>query len=139
MLTRAVSANLRLPQTPRTPSVAAAHYFDDVFLKRRKSSIVPSEPNRLRRSSTSRSIGNRSDKDEHSNNGDHEHAIDDDTLVTSVARKNSVGAMDAAAMKKRQEADQHVADYVTQQLQHIRTHSTSSTVHDEFEAQLDGA
>lgn len=133
MLTKAISANLRLPQTPRTPSVAAAHYFDDVFLKRRKLSFAPAEPNRLRRSSTSRSIGNRSDQD------DHEHAIDDDVPEASLGRKNSVGAMDAEAMKKRQEADQHVAEYVTQQLQHIRTHSTSSTVHDEFEAQLDGA
>lgn len=119
--------------------MAAAHYFDDVFLKRNKSMVGTPGPNRLRRSSTSRSIGNRSDRDDRSLNGDHESAVEDDVAAMSLARKNSVGSMDSEAVKKRQEADTHVAEYVSQQLQHIRTHSTSSTIHDEFEAQLDGA
>ncbi|KAL9613951.1 MAG: hypothetical protein Q9167_001565 [Letrouitia subvulpina] len=47
-------ANCRLPQTPRTPTAAAAHYFDDTFPHWDHGG--DKEP-RLRRSSTSRSIG----------------------------------------------------------------------------------
>jgi hypothetical protein len=46
------SINLRQPQTPKTPTAAAAFYFDDM-LQRTKTSMVK----RLRRSSTARSIG----------------------------------------------------------------------------------
>ncbi|KAK6825724.1 family 63 glycoside hydrolase [Apiospora arundinis] len=57
----------RLPQTPRTPSVGMAHYFDDVF-HRTTGQGHPKKPH-MRRSSTARSIGARSDF-EGSVNGD---------------------------------------------------------------------
>ncbi|EGC46530.1 cytoplasm protein [Histoplasma capsulatum var. duboisii H88] len=48
----------RLPHTPRTPVTAASHYFDDILS--RFSKPRPSKSQMLRRSSTSRSIGQRS-------------------------------------------------------------------------------
>ena len=48
----------RLPQTPRTPTVGLDHYFDEAI---RRHSISYSKPPRLRRASTARSIGARSD------------------------------------------------------------------------------
>jgi hypothetical protein len=50
--------NCRLPQTPRTPASAAAHYFDDVFSRQRRASLGARRPTGLARS---RSIGARSD------------------------------------------------------------------------------
>lgn len=87
----------------------------------------------IRRSSTNRSIGNRSDISNHSD-GD-EEAIHEDTAP--VSRSNSIGALDGDALRRRMEDDSHVANYVTNQLERLRTNG--STVHDEFEAQLDGA
>jgi hypothetical protein len=60
--------NCRLPQTPRTPSTAAAHYFDDILSRGltrtntrvRTPGLDGAKTPRMRRSSTSRSIGNRS-------------------------------------------------------------------------------
>ena len=60
--------NCRLPKTPGTPGTAAAHYFDDILsrgITRRNTRVQnpgldgPKTP-RMRRSSTSRSLGNRS-------------------------------------------------------------------------------
>ncbi|CAI4212542.1 unnamed protein product [Parascedosporium putredinis] len=48
----------RLPQTPRTPSVGLDYYFDEVF---RRHTLNYSKPPRLRRASTARSMGVRSD------------------------------------------------------------------------------
>ncbi|OQO09114.1 hypothetical protein B0A48_06005 [Cryoendolithus antarcticus] len=54
--------NCRLPQTPRTPASAAAHYFDDVFSRQRRASLGARRPTGLARSMTNnRSIGSRSD------------------------------------------------------------------------------
>ena len=108
------SINCRLPQTPRTPTAAAAHYFDDVF----------SKPNgtkpKIRRSSTTRSIGNRSTFHV-STNGD-THDEDDDELYEKERR--------------RSEANEHVANYVTEQLERIQSNE-SVFDEDEFEAQLE--
>ena len=60
----------RLPQTPRTPGTGMAHYFDDIFT-RHVSQPKSSKPS-LRRSSTSRSIGARSDFDASVNGDDEE-------------------------------------------------------------------
>lgn len=51
----------RLPNTPKSPSAAASHYFDEVFSHKAK---VEARPHHYRRSSTSRSIGHRSDLDD---------------------------------------------------------------------------
>ena len=84
----------------------------------------------MRRSSTSRSIGARSDFD-HSLNGD-----DEDKLSVG----NSVETENAEREKERKEADEHTAHYVSEQLSRVRSHQSADFVDnaDEFEAQLDG-
>ncbi|KAI9681404.1 MAG: hypothetical protein M1817_002687 [Caeruleum heppii] len=115
--------NCRLPQTPRTPSTAAAHYFDDIFARATKPSDAAKH--HLRRSSTSRSIDARSDFDP-SINGD-------DAL--SVANSAATPRAEDPAQR---EADSHVASYVSNQLEKIRSND-SAAIHqeDELEAQLD--
>ena len=120
------SINCRLPQTPRTPSTAAAHYFDDIFSRATKPGGV--KPTRIRRSSTTRSIGNRSSFTT-SVNGD-----GDDGASTF----NSVGPDHEENERRKSEANQHVANYVTDQLERIRTNEPVFIDEDEFEAQLDG-
>ena len=120
--------NCRLPQTPRTPSTAAAHYFDDVFSHSVKRSGTERE--RIRRSSTTRSIGNRSSFNE-SLNGDGDRA--------GAASSHSAVADDEEQDKRRKEADLHVANYVSDQLERIRSNESAAVYEDEFEAQLDGA
>jgi len=93
--------------------------------------VKTAKPN-FRRSSTTRSIGNRSDVSDHSN-GDDE--IPENTAP--VTRSNSIGALDDDGIKRKMEDDDHVANYVSNQLERLRTNGT--TVHDEFEAQLDGS
>jgi len=105
-----------------------AHYFDDMFT-RQVSQPKSSKPS-LRRSSTSRSIGARSDFDA-SINGD------DEDGVRSMG--NSVATDNPERERERNEANAHVAQYVSEQLERIR--SRDSTVfenEDEYEAQLDG-
>ncbi|KAF4535791.1 Glycoside hydrolase family 63 [Lasiodiplodia theobromae] len=131
----------RLPQTPRTPSTTAAHYFDDVFTKYkiRKPSF--------RRSSTSRSIGGRPDwvdveppKSPKAANG---HAVDDEESeqpVKPFKRVNSVGYFDEEALEKKRQIDEQVAEYVSNKLSRMRSHdSAGEGVGDELETQLDGA
>ncbi|KAI9722172.1 MAG: hypothetical protein M1828_004855 [Chrysothrix sp. TS-e1954] len=121
----------RLPQTPRTPTAAASHYFDDVFARRRS---VSSAPEKIRRSSTSRSIGGRSDVDPGHANGN-ENAVE---LSYDAGVPSAIGYPDEAAMKRREEADGHLAKHVSNQLQKLPSIDTASSIHDEFEAQLDG-
>lgn len=116
----------RLPQTPRTPTAAAAHYFDDIWSTAGK----PKKPHHLRRSSTSRSIGNW----EGSANGD-----DVDPDRASLNRTNSIGYLDADALRRKQEMDQHVAHYVSDQLTRIKSGDSDEFDGGELEASLDGA
>ena len=120
-----VRINCRLPQTPRTPTAAAAHYFDDVF----------SKPNgtqpKFRRSSTTRSIGNRSSFNV-SANGDL-HAEDDDEVQSAIG---SVRNEQHEKERRKSEANEHVAKYVTDQLERIQSNE-SVFDEDEFEAQLE--
>ncbi|KAI9826168.1 MAG: hypothetical protein M1819_007424 [Sarea resinae] len=107
--------NCRLPQTPRTPSTAGAHYFDDVFSRSARPSI--SKPNFIRRSST-RSIGARSDWHATSSvNGDDED--------------------EAESERRRSEANEHVANYISTQLERVKSHDSAAVYEDEFETQLD--
>ena len=115
--------NCRLPQTPRTPSTAANHYFDDIFSKPVKPSKA-SRP-RHRRSSTHRSIGNRSS---------FSASINGDEDARSVGN-SAIG--DEEHTREKEEANQHVVNYVTDQLQHIRSHDSTTVNEDEFETQLD--
>lgn len=80
----------------------------------------------MRRSSTSRSIGARSDFD---------HSEDED--ARSVV--NSVAPDSAERQKEREEADAHTANYVSEKLQRVRSNQSADFDEqgDEFEAQLD--
>lgn len=119
----------RLPQTPRTPTAAADHYFDDIFARRK--SYTAHRPTYSRRSSfaSARSIGNHSEKD-------HDESKVDETTKLQEPRKKGMNKTDEA---KEKEADQHLAAYVTKQLEHMRTDSSAGVVHDEFAAKLDGS
>lgn len=118
----------RLPQTPRTPTGAAAHYFDDVFTTAGR----PKKPHHLRRSSTSRSIGFRSDWGE-STNGDDEEAVS-----SPAKRKNSVGYLDEDAIEAKTAMQERLNHYVSGQLERVKT-GLADVETDEFETTLDGS
>ena len=141
--------NCRLPQTPRTPSVAANHYFDDIFSRggkggRRRSSAAsssvgpeggaPGARQRHRRSSTHRSIGNHSDVATVNGDADNERERDDEEVARSP---RSTRSSIAVADREREEADAHVARYVETQLERICSEDSAAVGEDEFEAQLD--
>jgi len=117
----------RLPQTPRTPTAAAAHYFDDVL----STGPRPKKPSQLRRSSTTRSIGFRSDY-----GGDDDD--DEDGPTSPVRRKNSVGYLDEDAVKAKQEIQDRFNHYVSGQLERVKT-GMQDYEPDEFETSVDGA
>lgn len=62
-------------------------------------------------------------------NGDGEH--------DPRTRSNSVAVLDDEDDKEKQEANEHIANYVTNQLERIRSHESVAVYEDEFEAQLD--
>jgi len=82
----------------------------------------------MRRSSTARSIGARSDFDT-SVNGD-----------APLSVGNSVETETAERVREREEADVHTANYVSEQLERVRSNQSVADYEtgDEFEAQLDG-
>lgn len=93
----------------------ATHYFDDIFSRhrRRRSSGRP----HIRRSSTSRSIGNRSDFATTSNDGytpGVESALDEDEYA---------------------EPDEHVSHYVESQLERVKSRASVGAYEDEFETE----
>merc|ERR1712230_195789 len=114
----------RLPQTPRTPSTGMNHYFDDVFTRHVMHKTEKSGRPNMRRSSTARSIAARSDFD-----------LDD---ARSIG--NSVEAENPERERERREADFHTANYVSEQLERVRSHQSADFEEngDEYEAQLDG-
>jgi hypothetical protein len=118
----------RLPQTPRTPTGAAAFYFDDVFT----STGRPKKPHHLRRSSTSRSIGFRSDWGD-STNGDNEEAVS-----SPANRRGSVGYLDEEAIKHKTEMQERLNHYVSGQLERVKTGGADVET-DEFVTTLDGS
>jgi len=56
-------------------------------------------------------------------------------------RVNSIGYPDEEALKIKEQLDQHVANYVADQLHRLRTNDSASAngMKDEIEAQIDGA
>lgn len=76
-----------MPMTPKTTSHALSHYFDDTFSRHAKS---PSAGGRihLRRSSSSRSIGARSDFEAKMSMTDTDGETDIDTETDAVILKN---------------------------------------------------
>ena len=125
MLCRSVTC--RLPQTPRTPSIAMGHYFDDIF-QRSIDLGTPKSPGmrRIRRSSTARSIGARSDFDIPIN------GVDDDAASTT----DSVYHDDPERIKEKEEADSHLHRYISEQLNRYKDENLKNMVdhQDEFEA-----
>jgi hypothetical protein len=102
------------------------HYFDDVFTRHVLNPSKPEKP-KIRRSSTARSMGARSDFDT-SEDGDHAHSVG-----------NSVATETEERLRERREADAHTAQYVSEQLTRVRSNqSVEWEGADEFEAQLDG-
>jgi len=73
--------------------------------------------------------------DAYSTADEYEDAVHDDRVLDAPA----IGYPDAEEMRRRQEADQHVANYVQDQLERVRSNgSASSAPHDEIMAGLDG-
>ena len=148
--------NCRLPQTPRTPGTAAAHYFDDILTRgitRRNTRVAtpgldgPKTP-RMRRSSTSRSIGNRSDfpgtngaSRKPSAAGSEKSGYFDAPANSAMSDGDPFGEEEDLERERRKSvADSHVERYVREQLTRIQTGGSQlegSVFEDEFEAQLD--
>ncbi|GKT86704.1 LOW QUALITY PROTEIN: glycoside hydrolase family 63 protein [Colletotrichum tofieldiae] len=105
--------NCRLPHTPRTPSAGMSHYFDDIFARgtERRGSMTPGPGGkpRMRRSSTARSIGARSDFDE--TNGD-------DSLSNSATLDDPEKLR--LRMREKSEADAHMHRYISDQLERFK-------------------
>ncbi|KAJ5363442.1 uncharacterized protein N7496_009155 [Penicillium cataractarum] len=126
--------NCRLPQTPRSPFAAASHYFDDMFSRsgRRRSQGRPV----IRRSSTNRSIGNRSDFNS-TIAGDATPAastvLDDEDSSRPLSRRDS-----SSAFPQNGDSDEHLHNYVESQLQRVRSSaSIAEGYEDELETQAD--
>ncbi|GAB7342307.1 hypothetical protein MBLNU457_g0539t1 [Dothideomycetes sp. NU457] len=134
----------RLPQTPRTPTAAAAHYFDDVFTRQRRNS-QSRKPSTLRRSSTHRSLGMRSDWDSAPVS---EHGDDDNTENNTDAngangrdekgRRWTIFNEDDESKRHRESADEHVQNYVQDQLKRLMSPDGNNEFEDEIEAKYDG-
>jgi hypothetical protein len=121
MKTNMNSVNHDVPQTPRTPSTAHAHYFDDI-LTRTKTGV---KVRRLRRSSTHRSIGgwgniSHTTSTEPSINGDDEDETPEaaEDRRKALRRRDSVGTWN---LQEKQAMDNHVNQYVTNKLEALRT------------------
>lgn len=101
-----------------------AHYFDDMF-QRSLDLGTPRSPGmrRIRRSSTARSIGARSDFDTSVN------GVDDDTHSVS----NSVFHDDPDKVKEKEEADSHLHRYISDQLERYKDETLNGGHADEYE------
>jgi hypothetical protein len=99
-----------------------AHYFDDIFQRTVGTAHTNGKPG-LRRSSTARSIGARSDFD-----GDH----DDDARSTAA----SIFPEDPDRIKEKEQANDHMNRYVSDQLERYKSgqHSSHLANAEEFEA-----
>lgn len=86
------------------------------------------------RRSSKASIGSRNDLESGETNKE-----GSETEAAPHEKTSSIGYLDEDAIKKLREADDHLAHHVTNQLERIKRQDTSSRIHDEFEAQLDGA
>jgi hypothetical protein len=71
-----------------------------------------------------------------STNGD-ESAVDN--TEDGIPDETNGNAADEAATRAQLEHDEHVQQYVNDQLHRVRSGGSADNVHDEFEATLDGA
>lgn len=119
-----VRINCRIPQTPRTPTAAAGHYFDDVFS--RPNATKP----RIRRSSTTRSIGEQSSFNVSASGDSYREDDEAQSAIGSVRNEQH------ERERRKSEANEHLAKYVADQLERIQSNE-SVLDEDEFEAQLE--
>lgn len=105
----------RLPTTPRTPSTAAAHYFDDTFGKMNRKK-------HHERKGTGRSIGNQSDI-EVEGDGETEH---DGKSVKSMKTN------DGKAGPDHTEADQDLIGHIGERLGELQTTGYAAPDNDEL-------
>lgn len=103
-----------------------AHYFDDVMSRQ----ILPRSPSmpHIRRSSTARSIGARSDFGDADANG-----YDDDGYHSTGAG-SVTEAEDPEQLRQKAEADEHMRNYITEQLERVKSEQTDQAYEkrDEF-------
>lgn len=104
----------RLPMTPKTPSTAAAHYFDDTFGK------MKTRPHHQRQG-TGRSIGNRSD------NADEE----------DQKSARSVKTNDGKFMPEHDEADKDLIGHIGNRLEKLQTKGFAEPESEEFAVEPD--
>jgi len=146
--------NCRLPQTPRSPTAAAAHYFDDVFSRQRRASMGGSRrPNSIARSMTrTRSIGARSDwastgantpaaPASTADDDDDEEEEEDPKAKGGPSRQWSIYNEDPADKGKKpieKDLDDPINRYVADQLARLKTQE-SAEMAEEIAAQNDGA
>lgn len=85
---------------------------------------------RIRRSSTARSIGARSDFDESEANGY------EDNEYHSNGGGSVVGTQDPEVIRQKEEADEHMRNYITEQLERVKSEQGADAYEqgDEFEA-----
>lgn len=105
----------RLPMTPKTPSTAAAHYFDDTFGKMKRN------PHHTRQG-TGRSIGNRSDN------------VDDDD---QDEEQKSVKTNDGRGMADHTDADADLIGHIGNRLKTLQTTGFAEAESDEYHVEAD--
>ncbi|KAF2228290.1 Six-hairpin glycosidase-like protein [Elsinoe ampelina] len=138
--------NCRLPQTPRNGTAAASHYFDDTFSRQSRSAFTR-KPSMLRRSSTHRSMGMRSDWDSSAALSELDQDEDDET--TNGTRPTSANGefdkgrrwtifQDEESRKARESADEHVHNYVQDQLKRLMTPDGPVAGEDELDTHVNG-
>ncbi|KAJ5604447.1 hypothetical protein N7510_009601 [Penicillium lagena] len=124
--------NCRLPQTPRSPFAAASHYFDDIFSRTGRPQTPG--PRSVRRSSITRSIGNRSDFNS-TIAGDMtpgaSSTLDEDFSSTSPQSRRGSAAPGLDGN------DEHLNHYVASQLQRVRSSASMAAYEDEFATKLE--
>ena len=105
-----------------------AHYFDDMF-QRSVEAGVPHSPKmrRVRRSSTARSIGARSDFEDTINGADDDVRSTTDSLFYRLEREKS---------HEKEEADSHMHRYISDQLNRYKNENRENghVDGDEYEA-----
>jgi hypothetical protein len=122
--------NCRLPQTPRSPSSAAEHYFDDTFSRQRRASLGPRRPTGLARSLTrQRSIGQRSDWGNGSTAPPSEPGDEADDNIYKDANDELAeaanGARKAGKGRDLEDPDDPINRYVREQLERLKAHESN--------------
>lgn len=68
-----------------------------------------------------------------------EEDFDADEAALNMRRVNSIGYLNEEEIAKKREMDEHVASYVSDQLQRLKSNDSASAVaEDEMSAQMDG-